>query len=184
MPNLGIIASSKSGNLWAPGKDFDSIATTTVGTAVSSITFSSIPSTYRHLQIRVMVNPSFGDDLRLQLNGDTTAANYYTHYLVGTGSAASASGASTYYSGLGLGYNDAALASSFGVHIIDILDYANTSKNTTVRTLRGADYNTSGQITLLSGLWMNTAAVSSIVIANRGGANMTQYSSFALYGVK
>jgi hypothetical protein len=56
-PILGILASGMSGNLWAPGKDFDSIATTTVGAGgASTITFSSIPSTYRHLQIRLFLS--------------------------------------------------------------------------------------------------------------------------------
>ena len=183
-PILGIMASAISGNLWAPGKDYDSIATTTLGSSTASVTFSSIPSTYRYLQIRASVQPVSGDDLKLQFNSDTTAANYYTHYLNGGGASAGASGASTYYTGIGLGYNAAGLANVFGGHIIDILDYANTSKYKTTRTLCGSDYNGSGQVALLSGLWSSTAAITSIVISNRGGANLTQYSSFALYGIK
>jgi hypothetical protein len=73
----------------------------------------------------------------------------------------------------------------FGGSIVDILDYANTSKNKTVRTLTGADRNGNGLIGLRSGYWNSTAAVSSIsIIATSGSTGFAQYSSFALYGVK
>jgi hypothetical protein len=67
--------------------------------------------------------------------------------------------------------------------VIDILDYANVNKYTTIRVLGGADLNGSGAINLVSGLWMNTAAVTSFLISADSG-NLAQYSSFALYGIK
>jgi hypothetical protein len=182
-PILGIFASSNSGFTADLGA-FVPIATTTLASATASVTFSSIPSTYTHLQIRCFVRPSSADDLRMQINGDTTAANYYTHYINGNGSAAGSSGAGTYYTGNGLGYNSTTLSNTFGIHIVDILDYANTSKYKTSRTLFASEHNGSGQSAFLSGLWMNTAAISSIAISNRSGVNLAQYSSFTLYGIK
>ena len=66
--------------------------------------------------------------------------------------------------------------------IIDILDYANTSKYKTVRIALGSDRNGSGEVGLFSGLWQSTAAVTTIAI--NCGQNYTTTSQFALYGIK
>ena len=74
----------------------------------------------------------------------------------------------------------------FGFKLIfDILDYTNTNKNTTTRALTGNETNgTAGQAILFSsGNWRNTAAITSILIYPSSG-NFSQYSSFALYGIK
>ena len=178
----GIYASQISGHLWAPSGAYDSIATVTVGAGgASSITFSSIPSTYTHLQIRVLARSgASADDFRFQLNGDT-GANYSRHGLYGTGSAAAANGVVS--SGVGnLGVIDNT-ASVFSVAVVDILDYTNTNKYTTVRTLNGYDANGSGYVFLASTAWMNTAAVTSITLFP-SGSSFQQYSSFALYGIR
>ena len=75
-------------------------------------------------------------------------------------------------------------ANMFGSGVIDILDYANTNKYKTVRTLSGDDKNGSGYVVFGSGLWQNTNAVSTITLTNHGATNFQQYSSFALYGIK
>jgi len=72
----------------------------------------------------------------------------------------------------------------FAVTVLDLLDYANTSKNKTVRNLAGYDKNGAGQIALNSGSWMSTSAVTQIDISPRVGTLFSQYSSFALYGIK
>ena len=68
--------------------------------------------------------------------------------------------------------------------VTDILDYTDTNKLTTVRTLGGYDVNGAGQFGLFSNLWNNTAAVSTITLRIVGGTNFAQYSEFALYGIK
>ena len=184
-PILGILASGISGNLWQPGKDFDSIAgTVTVSTPVSSISFTSIPATYRHLQIRYIArNAAVTDSVRTQFNSDT-GSNYAWHSLRGSGAAASAT-ASTSTTYMEMPYNSysGTTASAFGAAVIDILDYKDTNKYTTLRTLGGADLNGSGFVFFNSGLWLNTTAISTITIFPSTG-NFEQYSSFALYGVK
>lgn len=160
---------------------YDSIATTTLSTTASSVTFSSIAATYTHLQIRCMPLMSASDnDYRLQFNGDT-AANYSRHYLYGDGTTAASSGTANDTKIL-VGYN-AATYTNATTSIIDILDYANTNKYKTVRSLAGADKNGGGYLFLFSGNWRNTAAVTSISLIAASGT-FNQYSSFALYGIK
>ena len=75
-------------------------------------------------------------------------------------------------------------ANSFGAYVVDVLDYANTNKYKTVRTLGGKDLNGSGQEGLYSNLWKNTNAITDITLKVVGGSNFVQYSHFALYGIK
>jgi len=163
-----------------PFGSYDSLATTTVGSGgASSITFSSIPATYKHLQIRGISKMSSGASLVAQLNSDT-GNNYARHYLNGSGSAVAA-GANASFSNFFVGTTGNA-TSTFGASVIDILDYANTNKYKTSRSFSGADANGSGFVQFFSGLWMNTAAVTTITIS--GDSNFQEYSSFSLYGVK
>jgi hypothetical protein len=77
-----------------------------------------------------------------------------------------------------------ASANIFGVGVCDILDYADTNKYKTVRTLTGRDFNGSGDVRLHSTNWRNTATVTSIKVSDSSGANLAQYTSVALYGIK
>jgi len=160
--------------------DYESIQTATVGAGgVSSVTFSSIPSTYKHLQIRGMMIGSATSWVRMQLNSDT-GTNYAIHELRGNGSSASAS-ATTSADHIWLGLTTSA---SYPVSFVtDILDYTNTNKNTTARSLYGQEQSGAGQTGITSGVWLNTSAVNNITLFINGG-NLNQYSSFALYGVK
>jgi len=173
----GILASQISGHLYSgPAGAFDALGSVTVGAGgQSSITFSAIPQTYTHLQVRIFM--ATGNYTNLRFNGDTTTSNYYNHNLSGNGSSASATAtASAAYSPLSggtYGYAD----------IIDILDYANTNKNKVTRSLEGYDNNGSGQVFLNSNLWMSTAAINSITFT-AGATNFGQYSNFSLYGIK
>ena len=184
MPVLGIIASQISGHLWAPEGAYDSLATVTLSAATASITFAGIPTGYKHLQIRgIAKSAGSGTNGDMTINGDT-GNNYAWHELGGNGAVAytSASASRANIANV-FDLNASTNTNIFGASIIDILDYANTSKNKTVRTIGGTDLNGSGGVALWSGLWMNTAAITSITITGRS-ANIAQYSSFALYGVK
>ena len=186
-PILGIYASQISGHL-APPNSYASIGTVTVGSGgASSVTFSSIPSTYTHLQVRALARStesgSTNTNAFFQFNGDT-GSNYSEHQLAGDGSSASASGAASQvwaYTGLPTGNSSS--ANMYGALVVDVLDYASVNKTKTIKTLSGNDQNGSGYILLRSGAWYSTSAISSIVITP-GGGSWQQYSSFALYGVK
>ena len=188
---LGIYASQISGHLSNP--QFESIATVSVGSGgSSSISFSSIPSTFKHLQIRAILATTQGTDrgnsaLYARFNSDT-GNNYSWHQLKGSGTAASATGyfsentiygSDTLYSGGASGV--------FGAMVMDILDYSSTNKYKTVRILNGFDSNSASNgntsVGLNSGLWMSTSAINAITIPNNG-FNFKQYSHFALYGIK
>jgi hypothetical protein len=183
-PILGIWTSAQQG-VNAVG-DYESIQTVTVGTPVSSITFNSIPATYTHLQIRAIGRSAYpagyGLTTSMIINSDS-GSNYSQHYLAGDGSSVASAGVANNTS-LGILWvgGTSTTANAFSVCVTDILDYSNTNKNKTVRSLGGGDMNGDGGIQLWSGNWRNTSAITSITISNAG--NWVQYSSFALYGIK
>jgi hypothetical protein len=177
---------------------YESIATVTVGSGGSaSIDFTSIPSTYTHLQIRGILQTnrsSYIVDLTtVQFNNDT-GANYSSHNLYGGYNTtpnvnvdANTSASKMEFHGLNSGVG----ANIFNAVVMDILDYANTNKYKTVRNLQGFDVNGTvgtgslgGTIALSSGSWRNTNAVTSVKISLIDGTLFNQYSSLALYGIK
>jgi hypothetical protein len=173
----------------AGANSYESISTVTVSTAVSSITFSSIPATYKHLQIRYLAKTSraaVNDYAKLEINADTTAANYRSHTLNADGASVYA-GTAANATEIG-GFPGNTNASMFGVGILDFLDYTNTNKYKTIRMLDGFDQNSASTgaayVALESGLWMSSSAITSIKITPGTGPNFVQYSSFALYGIK
>lgn len=188
MPILGIIASQISGNLTPnPLGAYDSLATVTVPSGgLASISFAGIPSGYKHLQLRAtMLGSTTGVDAPyIRYNGDT-GSNYTLHTLLGEGSTARSQGvANTTSINIG-GFWFGLVGSYPSVSVVDILDYANTSKYKTTRTLTGQDNTaTYGSVGLGSGLWRNTSAINSLTIYLSGSTTFSQYSSFALYGVK
>jgi hypothetical protein len=191
MPILGIMASQISGKLWQPDGAYDSLATVTVPSGgLASVTFAGIPQTYKHLQIRGIAKngTTAGDTTTIlaQFNGDTTYTNYFgRHLLYGDGStaAAAANNSSGFTGGAAGSIASQSTSNIFAASIIDILDYSNTSKNKTVRTLAGFDYNGSGGINFISSLWINTSAITSITLKPFVDT-FAQYSQFSLYGVK
>lgn len=185
---IGIIASSGG----VAGGDYESIATVTLGSAASSVSFTSISSDYVHLQVRVSGNAtgtaSGFPDLIVSFNSDTNYLNYSQHTLGGDGSSAYASasiGAPTFTGGYVGDLRDSTTAVSPTAKVIDILDYKNTNKNKTVRTLSGWDANGSGQVRFVSACWMSTAAITSMSFSIRSGTNnINTGSTFALYGIR
>jgi hypothetical protein len=185
MPILGVIASGISGNLYSAS--YDSIATVTVGAGgSSSISFTSIPATYTHLQVRGIARLTGAftyEEYSPTLNSDT-GSNYAYHYLQGSGSSAISSGGGNTTAGRsgswvgGTGLN----SSVFGAIIIDILDYSDTNKYTTIRMFGGLDNNGGGYVGIASSLWRSTDAVTTFTLDVP--SDFAQYSYFALYGIR
>ena len=177
---LGIIASGITKSKQITGS-YESIATVSVGAGgASSIDFTSISSSYSHLQIRYITQASNGSYLSAQFNGDT-ASNYRWHYLNGDGASATAGdGGSDTRVALPRG---SSASNIFGVGVVDILDYGSTNKYKTVRGLGGRDTNGAGQLDYNSGVWLSTSAITSIKLYH-SGITIPQYSHFALYGIK
>ena len=185
---LGIMASQISGHLFAPSGAYDSIATTTLATTSGSVTFSSIPSTYTHLQVRITAQSNRAtyslDDIKLKFNAD--AGSHGVHVLHGEGTTAESNYITNNIGERALGTG---VVGNFGAYIVDILDYANTNKYKTYRALAGTDSNGivagyAPMINLVSGLWQNTAAITDLTFTPVNGTLFNQYSSFALYGIK
>lgn len=189
-PILGIIASSQTASTLTA---FESIATVSGNGSSTSLTFSSIPSTYKHLQIRGIGKVTALQRsalLGVQFNSDT-GTNYTTHRLIGDGSAAAATGATaqTYISFrdsiAGSQTSTPSMANIVGGVIIDIHDYASTSKYKTLRGFGGVDGNYASvdfEVNLISGLWLSTSAISSVTLY--ANDPFTTTSTFALYGIK
>ena len=184
-PILGIIASSISGSKVVTGS-FESIATYTVAAGgVSSFTFSSIPSTYASLQVRFLGKNNNNSAFYFRFNG-VGGTSYTTHWLRGDGAT---TGAGAYTSDSytrilpNAGTPTSAQTNIFAAGVIDVLDYASSTKNKTIRCVGGYDANGSGGIDLSSGVFINTTTVSSITIGTLG-TTIQEFSTFALYGVK
>ena len=174
-----------SGNEAVYGGSFESIQTITVGaTAVSSVTFSNIPQTYNHLQIRISARGNSGtaDWGYFRANAAATGSS---HYLVGTGTTTVASAYVNSGQPLTLTFpGSTAAANIFSGNIIDILDYKNTNKNKTGRILGGTETGSSGRCELNSYLFSSTNAITSIEIVGWAVGSFVQNSTFALYGIK
>lgn len=187
---LNVIAGSLSEGTIPSTNSYESIATYTVGAGgQSSIDFTSIPSTYKHLQIRGIARCAASTDrnLRLYINGDTTNGNYKQHWLYGNGGGSAYSENNTIAPQIGYLPMSSDTSGMFGVTVTDILDYTNTNKTKVVRALFGWDGNgsTSGLVSLGSGFQTSsTSAITSLTIQMSNGSNLAEFSSFALYGIK
>lgn len=165
---------------------YDALADITVPSGgAASITFVGIPTGYKHLQLRALYKCSnTSGTIRFRTGGSSinTGTNYNTHNLYGNGSSAAAAN-----------FGGAAADSGFLILagqdtfnyalVLDFLDYQNTNKNKTMRYLNGGDNNGSGIMGLGSILWAQTTAIETISLYTQAGT-FSEYSSFALYGVK
>ena len=158
----------------------------TLSSTQSSVTFSNIPQTYKHLEIRsnakdtAQASGSF--NLRARFNSDSSGS-YTFHRLYGNGSSAVSDSGTAQTSTLVGNVAANGYTNVFGAGVCQILDYTSTNKYKTVRALHGADVNgTGGYIFFTSGLWLSTSAITSITLITDATALATN-SHFALYGV-
>jgi len=167
---------------------FVKIASVTVGSGgASSIDFTSIPGTYTDLCLKVSARDAravVASSIVLQINGSTAASGSYRR-IYGDGSAAfsdSSSGDTTVQSGHSDG--NSATANTFGNVEIYIPNYA-ASANKTFSSDGVAETNaTATYMSMVAGLWANTAAITQITIKPATAVNFLQYSSATLYGIK
>ena len=157
--------------------------------SASSVTFSGLDaySDYKHLQVRWVGRGDAAvtySNAAMRVNGDA-GSNYAKHDLRGDGSSVSsnaAAGASSFY--IGNVPFGSSTANAFGAAVIDVLDFASTNKNTTFRVLSGDTI--APQVTLSSGLYVSTSAVTSVTMfaSFTAGRNWDTNSRFSLYGSK
>ena len=154
---------------------YEKIATTTLGSAAASTTFSSISSSYTDLVLICAAGQSPDSTLELTFNSDS-GNNYSRTIMYGTGSTAVSA----------RGSNNPAIYISAGssvgtnINIINIMNYANT---TTYKTIVGRTNDTSSVTVATVGLWRNTNAINTIKLTGSNG-NILSGSTFTLYGIK
>ncbi len=180
-PILGILASGITASKIVTGA-YESIASATGTGSSGTITFSSIPSTYVALQVRISaITNSDGEALRLRLNNDSTT-NYVFHRLIGDGSTVTAD-ANTTQNNMILSPPGSMFTVTPTVTIFDLHNYASTTQYKTARWISATDRNGSGGVTLGSHLWKSTSAVNEVKVYT-DSAFFTTGTTVALYGIK
>lgn len=179
----GLSAASNSVTPESPESYF-SIASASPN-SVTTVTFSSIPSTYQHLQLRIHLRVGGGSpSLALTFNSDSN--QNYTHHYFGNynDQATPVSGNSLSRPSIPIGYLNGFRSGVPGVAILDIFDYASTAKLKSVRQMVGNNGNGSGETEQATNLWQSTSAINTITISVTGGNNFTSGSLLTLYGIK
>jgi hypothetical protein len=162
---------------------FKLISTQLLTTSAASVTFSSIPQTYKHLQIRAVsrIDQDADGNAGLTLNG-VTSASYFRHGL-GANTAATFANGATSQSFIFLPLSaGSGIANNFAVSVIDILDYASTVKNKTVKSF-GGRHSGSTFMSLQGGSIESTSALTSLSFAPFS-ANFVSGTRFSLYGIE
>lgn len=170
------------------------ISAVTLTTNTSSISFSNIPQTYTHLELRYILKGSTsasGDFTIIRVNGDGDINNYVTyHFTNATGSAISNGGQLTgVEAGVRMGNITTTMGSysstNYATGIISIFDYKNTNKTTIIKTVNGYnnDAGSAGGMSIFTGLYLPTTAVTSFTISPNTN-NLAVGSSVSLYGIK
>jgi hypothetical protein len=182
---LGILSSAGGSG---PLPAYELIDTNILGSNVGSVTFSSLgtySSTYKHLQLRFAAKYTSpfagGSGMFVRFNGDS-GSNYRWHRFYGSGSGNPISDTSS-STRLDIARISGAASNTYGygVGVCDILDAYNSSKNTTTRTFSGTFPD--NFVFMQSGLWINTASITSIEILP-ADSQLATGSRFSLYGIK
>jgi hypothetical protein len=158
---------------------YEPIATTTLGSAQSSVTFSSISGAYTDLVLVCSAQGTGTGDIALRFNDDTTA-NYSSTHLYGTGSAAG----SIRYSGdtfARVDYYGYLETTNYTVNIIHIMNYSN---NTTYKTIVSRANQASNGANAGVALWRKTPeAITKVLVMITNASQFTSGSTFTLYGI-
>ncbi len=161
---------------------FELIASSTVGAGgAASIDFTSIPSTYTDLVVKVSARStgSTNDYFAISFNGST--ANFTERYIIGNGSTAT-SGNDT-GGAYGRMNRSTTTASTFGTTDYYVPQYAgSTNKSISVDTV-SENNATLAYADFIAGLWSNTAAINRVTLTPAAG-NFAEFSTAYIYGVK
>jgi hypothetical protein len=190
---LNTVLGSFSTGVAASTNSYESIVTATGTGSSGTITFSSIPATYSHLQIRYIAKSTDTSsaalyDFTIKFNGSSTSYAY--HNISGNNTTAQNAVASTTSistNKVNIPNSAASLANMQAVGILDIADYTSTTKNKTLRGFSAVDTNNTlntSPVILFSGLWYATPAAITQIDLTLATGSWTTTSTFALYGIK
>jgi hypothetical protein len=159
---------------------YEPIATTTLGSAASSITFSSIASSWTDIKVIIVATAASNANFAFRFNSDS-GSNYSRTRLAADGSSVTSS--------QNTNQTELQLTSSFSIgttpvmRTLDIFSYAG-STNKTVLFEEINDLNGAGGLNKQVGLWRNTAAITSISFFAQSATNFAAGTTATLYGIK
>lgn len=162
----------------AAGSTYTPIATTTLGSAAASYTFSSIPGTYTDLVIIANGLGSANTGVGMQFNGDT-ANNYSGTFVEGNGTVASSERQSSTDT-IRVAWNALWDTSTIANIIINVQNYSNA---TTYKTSISRENNSARFVGATVGLWRSTSAITSVTLLTTAAANFAVGTTFTLYGI-
>jgi len=163
-----------------PTSTYDLIASNVLGSAAASVTFSSIPATYRDLVLVVSAKAvEANGTIFMRLNADS-GTNYNYVQMAGNGSVTN-SESNSGLSSFRLGYNyDLITTTNFNLSTVNFLDYNATDKH---KSLLIRTNEASLATYAVAGRYASTSAVSGILLYPAGFTNFAAGSSFHLYGI-
>ena len=171
---------SPSGNTTA-AVTYTPIATQTLSSAASSVTFSSIPGTYKDL---VLITQAKGSTALNQLtrvgNGSVDTGSNYSITLIGADYVSPVSTRTSSATSMQLNY-DTFIDSTFFTQILQLQNYANTTTYKSVLARSNMNDGNYG-IDAAVGLWRSTSAIN-IITFSTGGGSYAAGSTFTLYGI-
>ena len=151
--------------------------------SVTSINFTSIPSTYTDLLIkissRVDVAGNYTDWIKIGFNGSTTSFTY--HLIEGTGSSVGVFSGSGQLSGVSVGLT--ATSNTFSNSEIYIPNYTGSSNKSYSVDAVTENNASSANAVFNAGMWSNSAAITSVNLSPNGATNFLQYTTAYLYGI-
>jgi hypothetical protein len=156
-----------------PTPTYTPLATVTLGTAAASVTFSSIPATYRDLIFVFNGTTTIDDGVGLRFNGDT-GSNYSNVRMFGNSSGAGSDTSTT--TRIPTTAGNSSLRTAF---ISQVMDYSATDKHKTVLTRNNI---TDNNVAAIAGRWANTAAITSVTVLSPG-STITSGSTISLYAI-
>ena len=172
----------KQQNIWygiTQPSSMDALGSVTLVSNQTTVLFSGIPSTYTHLQVRGIIKLAESGTSDNWATFTMNGASTNSHQLQSNGSATNGQNLNSWFADI-----PQSGVTPFGVFVIDILDYSNTNKNKTWRSLNGFDNNGGGYVQFTSGFVSDTTAISYITFGSRSGSGLATGSTFALYGIK
>ncbi len=152
----------------------------------ATVTFSGIPQTYEHLQLRIGVRSAYGgtggDYFYVRLNGETSSSNQDQKLIIANGSSISVLSASGYAQVRRIP-TDWLPATRYASVMVECLDYTNTNKKPVVSLMSGTTGSATNRLSFGSGMITNSnAAVTSISFIAANGS-IKRGSVFSLYGL-
>jgi hypothetical protein len=161
---------------------YDKIATNTLASSSTSVSFSSISGSYTDLVLvmNIKATAAGSTDINLNFNSDTTAL-YSRTILAGNGTSA-LSGRSSGATTIQINNWSAATATSTNYNaVVNVMNYSNT---TTFKTVLNRSNNADNGTEALVSLYRSTNAITSMQITPGASRAFDTGSTFTLYGIK